>query len=66
MGFGRHLLVLGALIVNLWLGGELVEALAGRAARDGFELLLMLGYALLVLRVRLPWRRDGREPPGAP
>ncbi len=60
MGFGRHLLVFAALVVNLWLGGDLVEALAGHAVRSAFELLLILGYAVLVLGVRFPLGR-GRD-----
>lgn len=49
-----HLLVLAALVVNLWVGGELVEAWAGHLARAGFEAVLILGYVVLVLRVGLP------------
>ena len=51
--------MLVALVVNLWLGGNLVEAWAGHLARAGFELLLILGYLVLVVRMRapLPWRR---------
>ena len=56
MGLGRHLLVLSALVVNLWLAGDFVEAVAGHYARGGFELLLILGYMVLVLRVRFPFR----------
>ena len=51
MGFGRHLLVLGALAVNLWIGGDLVEAWVGQYARVGFELALIFGYLLHVLRI---------------
>ena len=57
MGFGRHLLAFAALVVNLWLGGDLVEALAGHVVRSAFELLLILGYAVLVLGVRFPLGR---------
>lgn len=48
-----------AIIVNLWLGGDLVEAWAGRLARTAFEVLLILGYVVLVLgwSAPLPWRR---------
>ncbi len=58
--------MLSALVVNLWLGGDLVEAVAGRYARGGFELLLILGYMVLVLRVRFPFRSSeegGRDEP---
>ena len=64
MGFGRHLLVLGALAVNLWAGGDLVEAWAGRYARSGFELTLIFGYLFLVLGV--PFGLGRRRPPDAP
>ena len=40
----RHLLALAALLVNLWLGGELVAALAGGAARGAFEFALIAAY----------------------
>ncbi len=50
MGLGRHLLVLTALVVNLWLGGNFVEAWAGHALRSAFEATLILGYLAWVLR----------------
>ena len=49
MGLGRHLLVFAALVVNLWVGGDLVEAAAGGMARVGFEALLILGYLWFVI-----------------
>jgi hypothetical protein len=64
MGFGRHLLVLGALAVNLWIGGDLVEAWVGQYARVGFELALIFGYLLLVLRIPFGLgRRRPQDPP---
>lgn len=51
MGLGRHLLALAALAVNLWIGGDLVEQWLGHYARGGFELALISGYMLLVLRM---------------
>ena len=62
----RHLLAIAALIVNLWLGGELVAALAGGAARGAFEFALIAAYAWFVLGMRVPpvWRRARRPPPG--
>lgn len=60
-----HLAAAAALIVNLWIGGDFVEAWLGHAARSGFELLLMLGYVVFVLGIRVPlafWRRP-QEPP---
>jgi hypothetical protein len=56
-----HLVVLVALIVNLWFGGDMVEAWAGYVARAFFEILLILGYVVLVIGMRVPlrwWRRD--------
>jgi len=56
-----HLLAIVALGVNLWIGGELVEAWLGPVGRTGFELLLILGYLVIVLGMRAPlrfWRRD--------
>ena len=32
MGLWRHLVVFAALVVNLWVGGDLVEAFAGHYA----------------------------------
>ena len=49
MGLWRHLLVFGALVVNLWVGGDLIEAVAGEAARTAFELVLILGYLWFVI-----------------
>lgn len=46
-----HVLVLAALVVNLWVGGDLIEVWAGHMARSGFEAVLILGYLVLVLRV---------------
>ncbi len=58
-----HVLAIVALVVNLWAGGDLVEGWLGAGARTGFELLLILGYMLIVLGMRAPlrlrfWRRD--------
>jgi type VI protein secretion system component VasK len=60
-----HLAAVAALVVNLWVGGDFVEAWFGHAARSAFELLLMLGYVVFVLGIRVPlafWRRP-QEPP---
>lgn len=51
MGLGKHLLVLAALVVNLWLGGNVIETWAGHAARSVFEATLILGYLALVFRL---------------
>ena len=44
-----HLVVLAAMVVNLWVGGDLVEMWAGHVARSAFELALIAGYVVLVL-----------------
>ena len=49
MGWRRHLLVFTALVVNLWVGGDLVEAAAGGAARWAFEGALILGWLWFVV-----------------
>jgi hypothetical protein len=49
LGLFGHLAVFTALTVNLWLGGDFVEAWAGSGARHLAELLLLLGYFWLVL-----------------
>ena len=58
IGPATHLLVLAALIVNLWLGGDLVEGLAGHLARAAFEVALIAGYVILVLGFRVRGRSD--------
>jgi hypothetical protein len=49
VGLWRHLLVFGALVVNLWVGGDLVETYVGPMARFGFEAVLILGYLWFVI-----------------
>ena len=72
MGLWRHLLVFAALVVNLWVGGDLVEAAAGGMARVGFEALLILGYLWFVIGLGGLLRGDpdeggrGEESGGAP
>ncbi len=66
MGLWRHLLVFVALVVNLWIGGDLVEAVAGHYARGGFELLLIFGYLWFVIGFRGLLRRRSDEPPPRP
>jgi len=66
LSWWMHLAAFAALVVNLWIAGDFVEALLGHVARSGFELLLILGYAMFVLGIRVPlafWRRP-QEPPG--
>lgn len=54
----QHLLVLVALLVNLWVIGALVEAWAGHMARAAFEVVLILGYLVLIVGLWTPFRRD--------
>jgi hypothetical protein len=60
MSLGRHLLVLAALVVNLWIGGDLIEVWAGHIARAAFEATLIFGYLVLVLRFGGPIGRPRR------
>lgn len=52
-----HVLAIVALGVNLWVGGDLIDGWLGGGARTVFELLLILGYMLVVLGMRAPLRR---------
>ena len=52
-----HVLAIVALAVNLWVGGDLVEAWLGAGVRSAFELLLILGYMVVVLGMRASLRR---------
>jgi len=61
IGPATHLLVLAALVVNLWVGGDLVEGWAGHLARAAFEVALIAGYVVLVLGFRVRGRQDGRD-----
>lgn len=64
LGLVGHLLVLVALVVNLWFGGDLIQAWLGWDVRQVFEFALILGYMWLVLGIKtpLPWQRhDGPE-----
>ena len=49
MGLWRHLLVFAALVVNLWVGGDIIDAVAGVVARTAFELALITGYLVFVI-----------------
>ncbi len=68
--FLAHLVIFVALIVNLWLAGDVVEAWLGPYVRSGFEITLILGYMWFVLGMRVIRRSrrrdDGERPPGAP
>ena len=66
MGLWRHLVVFAALIVNLWAGGDLLEAFAGIYARGLFELLLIFGYLWFVVGIRTLLRPRSNEPPPRP
>ncbi len=66
MGLWRHLLVFAALVVNLWVGGDIIEQLAGLVARSAFELALILGYLWFVIGFRGLLRRRPGDPPPRP
>lgn len=57
-----HFLVGVALIVNLWIGGELLYEFAGRYARTGFEFVLIFAYLHFIWgypgRLRRPTEED--------
>ena len=59
-----HVAAAIALVINLWVAGDLVELWLGHSVRNGFELLLIFGYAVFVLGIRVPpfWRRPEEEP----
>ncbi len=65
-----HLVIFAALIVNLWLAGDVVEAWLGRYVRTGFEVTLILGYLWFIVGIRVIRRSRGRDgdegPSGAP
>ena len=56
MSILAHVVVLGLLVLDLAVGGPVVDKLAGRWVLMGFEFVLILGYALFVLNLA-PWRR---------
>ena len=66
IGWAAHFGILMALLVNLWVGGDLVEARFGHVVRSGLELLLIASWLVLVvgMRVPLPWRRRDEERDG--
>ena len=41
-----HVAAAIALVINLWVAGDLVELWLGHSVRNGFELLLTFGYAV--------------------
>ncbi len=66
IGWGKHALILLAVVINLWVGGDYVEMWLGRWARLAFELCLILGWMTLILGMRapLPWRRAREDDAG--
>lgn len=44
-----QLVAFAALVVNLWIGGDYVEAWFGHIARAAFEIALIVAYVVLVL-----------------
>ena len=61
MGLGKHIAVFVALVINLWLGGDLIEEWLGRYGRAAFEGSLILGYLTIVLGVRIRRERPPAE-----
>ena len=61
LGWGAHTAILAALAVNLWVGGDLVEARLGHGARSVFEIALIGAWLVLVVGMRW-WR--GRDADG--
>jgi len=59
ISYAKHALIVAALIINLWFGGDLVQEFVGGFARTVFEITLILGWMTLILGMRapLPWRR---------
>ena len=60
-GWGAHAAILVALVVNLWVGGDLVEAWLGHAARSVFELALLGAWLVLVVGMRVPLPFRGKH-----
>lgn len=54
IGLGTHLLIFGALVVNLWFGGDLVDAATNQRLRGLFELMAILGYLWFVIGIQVP------------
>jgi len=50
----KNIAAIAALIVILWVGGNLFEEFIGRIWRAIFEFLLILMYAIVVLKFRVP------------
>ena len=50
----KNIAAIAALIVILWIGGNLFEEFIGRIWRAIFEFLLILMYAIVVLKFRIP------------
>ena len=65
LGFGTHLAIFLALVVNLWFGGDLVEARLGHVVRSALEIALIGAWLILVIGMRAPWpfRWPGKRRP---
>ena len=62
LGWATHAAILLALVVNLWFGGDVLEAWLGGArlghvVRSAFELALIGAWLVLVVGMRVPWKR---------
>jgi len=63
LGWGTHAAIFVALIVNLWFGGDYIEAWFGHLVRSVLEIVLIGAWLILVIGMRapLPWRRRKDE-----
>ena len=52
LGWGAHAAILAALAINLWVGGDLIEARLGHVARSVFEIALIGAWLVLVVGMR--------------
>ncbi|MDA0815795.1 MAG: hypothetical protein O2924_04410 [Chloroflexi bacterium] len=59
IGLAKHIVIFVALLINLWVAGDLIQAWVGPFWRTVFELTLILGWMTIILGMRapLPWRR---------
>jgi len=59
----KNIVSIAALIIILWIGGNLFEEFSGPIWRAIFEFLLILIYVIIVLkfRIHLPFLRKKKE-----
>ena len=59
LGWGTHMAILAALVVNLWVGGDFIEARLGHVARSVFEIAMIGAWLVLVVGMRWWGDRNG-------